>query len=126
MWVNGGAAIPIDKGGISCPPSARSDRPTQTKRRVGCAFTNMEKNNMEENNDNRFGTVEVTQKVGISAERLRYWERLGIVNPEYIQRGTRKFRRYSQEDIQRATLIRALVDHEKYSLEGAIRKIKEQ
>jgi DNA-binding transcriptional MerR regulator len=86
----------------------------------------MEKNNMEENNDNRFGTVEVTQKVGISAERLRYWERLGIVNPEYIQRGTRKFRRYSQEDIQRATLIRALVDHEKYSLEGAIRKIKEQ
>ena len=78
---------------------------------------------MKKNNDNRFGTVEVTQKIGISAERLRYWEKLGIVNPEYIQRGTRKFRRYSKEDIQRATLIRALVDREKYSLEGAIRKI---
>jgi DNA-binding transcriptional MerR regulator len=90
------------------------------------AVYDMEKNNMGKNNDNRFGTVEVTQKIGISAERLRYWEKLGIVNPEYIQRGTRKFRRYSKEDIQRATLIRELVDREKYSLEGAIRKIKEQ
>ena len=78
---------------------------------------------MKKANDNRFGTVELTQKLGISAERLRYWEKFGIVNPEYIQRGTRKFRRYSKEDIRRVTLVKMLVDGEKYTLEGAIRKI---
>jgi DNA-binding transcriptional MerR regulator len=73
-----------------------------------------------------FGTVEVTEKIGISAERLRYWEKMGIVSPEYIQRGTRKFRRYSEEDIHRASLVKTLVDCEKYTLEGAIRKLGEE
>ena len=76
--------------------------------------------------EKKFGTVEITQKVGVSAERLRYWEKLGIVNPDYAQRGTRKFRRYSEEDIHSATLVKALVDDEKYTLEGAIRKLKEK
>ncbi|MDP3732590.1 MAG: MerR family transcriptional regulator [Candidatus Omnitrophota bacterium] len=72
------------------------------------------------------GTVEATQKIGISPERLRYWERLGIVKPKYIQCGTRKFRRYCQEDIHRAVLIKTLVDNEKYTLEGAIRRLGEE
>lgn len=75
-------------------------------------------------NDDRFGTVEAVKKIGVSPERLRYWERLDIVRPKYIQCGTRKFRRYSQGDIQRAVLVKMLVDEEKYSLEGAIRKLK--
>jgi len=73
---------------------------------------------------NKFGTVEITQKVGISAERLRYWEKLGIVNPDYAQRGTRKFRRYSARDIQRAVLVKMLVDIERYTLAGALRKLE--
>ncbi len=81
---------------------------------------------MKRLDENKFGTVEVTQKVGISAERLRYWERLGIVNPEYAQCGIRKFRRYSEEDIHRATLVKSLVDCEKYTLEGAIKKLEEE
>ena len=76
--------------------------------------------------EKRLGTVEVTQKIGISAERLRYWEKLGIVKPEYVQCGIRKFRRYSNEDIHRAALVKSLVDCEKYTLEGAIRKLKEE
>jgi DNA-binding transcriptional MerR regulator len=76
--------------------------------------------------DKGFGTVETTQKIGISPERLRYWERLGIVKPKYLQCGTRKFRRYSQEDIHRAVLVKALVDNERYTLEGAIRKLGEE
>lgn len=75
-------------------------------------------------NDNRFGTVEAVKKIGVSPERLRYWERLDIVRPKYVQCGTRKFRRYSQKDIHRAILVKMLVDEEKYSLEGAIRKLK--
>lgn len=76
--------------------------------------------------DNRFGTIEATKKIGISLERLRYWELRGIVKPKYVQCGKRKFRRYSQEDIHRAILVKSLVDEEKYSLEGAIRKLKKE
>ena len=81
---------------------------------------------MKNLSEKKFGTIEVTQKVGISAERLRYWERLGIVDPKYVQCGIRKFRRYSEEDIHRATLVKSLVDCEKYTLEGAIKKLEEE
>lgn len=81
---------------------------------------------MKKCRDGRFGTVEVTQNLGLSAERLRYWEKLGIVNPEHVQHGTRKFRRYTKEDMDRATWVKTLVDCERYTLEGAIKKIKER
>ena len=81
---------------------------------------------MNPSKDRESGTVEATQKIGISPERLRYWERLGVVKPRFVPCGTRKFRRYSQEDIHRAVLIKSLVDCEKYTLEGAIRKLKEE
>ena len=73
--------------------------------------------------DQQFGSVEAARKIGISTERLRYWERRGIVKPTYIQAGTRKFRRFSLQDIKRAIFVRELVDHEKYTLEGAINKL---
>ena len=76
--------------------------------------------------DERLGTVETTQKIGVSSERLRYWERLGIVKPSYVQCGTRRYRRYSQEDIHRAVLVKALVDNEKYTLEGAMKRLEEE
>ncbi|MDD5773801.1 MAG: MerR family transcriptional regulator [bacterium] len=72
------------------------------------------------------GTSNIIEKTGISAERLRYWERLGIVKPVYVQCGKRKFRRYSEEDIHRAVLVKVLVDTEKYSLEGAVKKLDEE
>ena len=78
---------------------------------------------MKSNGDNKFGTVEASRKIGISTERLRYWERVGIVKPTYIPCGTRKFRRFSVQDIKRAVFVRELVDHEKYTLEGAIGKL---
>jgi DNA-binding transcriptional MerR regulator len=75
--------------------------------------------------EDSLGTVEITRKVGISAERLRYWEKMGIVKPILIQHGTRKFRRYSEEDIRRAVFVKSLVDHDKYTLEGALRRLQE-
>ena len=53
-------------------------------------------------NDNKFGTAAVTKRIGISFERLRYWESQGIIHPTYAKRGIRKFRRYSMADIQKA------------------------
>ena len=79
---------------------------------------------MKTTKNNKFGSVGATRKIGISTERLRYWERVGIVQPTYIQCGTRKFRRYSLQDIERAVFVRNLVDHEKYTLEGAIGKLR--
>ena len=76
--------------------------------------------------DNRFGTVETIKQIGISSERLRYWEQVGIIQPKYVQCGTRRFRRYSQEDIDRGIYVRILVDGEKYSLEGARRKLESE
>ncbi len=78
---------------------------------------------MKGKGDQKFGSVEASRKIGISTERLRYWERVGIVKPTYIPCGTRKFRRFSLQDIKRAVLVRELVDHEKYTLEGAIGKL---
>lgn len=76
--------------------------------------------------DKRFGMVEIAKKIGISPERLRYWEGLGIVKPEYIQCGVRKFRRYSEEDIHRTVLVKTLIDNEKYTLEEAIKRLDEE
>jgi DNA-binding transcriptional MerR regulator len=77
-------------------------------------------------NDGLFGSFTAAKKIGTSLERLRYWENLGIVKPNYVQCGTRRFKRYSQEDINRAILVKNLVDKEKYTLEGAIIKLKEK
>ena len=75
---------------------------------------------MHKNNDSRIGTQEAVRKLGVSFERLRYWEVRGIVRPTYAKCGTRRFRRYSREDIRRASLVKFLVDSKKYSLEGAL------
>jgi len=81
---------------------------------------------MTKRHDGKLGTIQAVKKIGISSERLRYWEAAGIVEPTYIQCGTRRYRRFSMEDIDRAFLVKKLVDHEKYSLEGAIRKLIEK
>ena len=74
--------------------------------------------------DGLFGSFTITKKIGISLERLRYWENLGIVKPRYAPCGTRKFRRYSKGDIKKAILVKKFVDKEKYTLEGAVLKLK--
>ena len=81
---------------------------------------------MTKRNDNRVGTIEVVKKTGLSSERLRYWEKAGIISPAYIQCGIRRFRRFSKRDINKILIIKKLVDHDKYTLEGAIRKLNER
>ena len=76
---------------------------------------------MKKIRDRSFGTVETINKICISSERLRYWEKGGIIQPEYVQHGTRRFRRYSQK-IDTGIYVKKLVDEEKHSLEGAKKK----
>ena len=76
-------------------------------------------------NDGLYGSFTAVKKIGTSLERLRYWENLGVVRPNYVQCGTRRFKRYSQEDLDRAVAVKRLVDEERYSLGGAIAKLKQ-
>ena len=39
---------------------------------------------MAKRNDGRIGAIEAVEKIGVSSERLRYWETAGIVKPIYI------------------------------------------
>lgn len=80
---------------------------------------------MNQKDDNRLGTVEVIRRIGISSERLRYWEYVGIVQPQYIQCGTRRFRRYSIDDVKRSLYVKKLIEEDKYSLEGARIKLQQ-
>ncbi len=47
-----------------------------------------------------------------------------MAKPKCIQCGTKKFKRYSQNDIQKIAFIKTLVDIEGYSLGGAIKKLE--
>ena len=71
-----------------------------------------------------YGTIEAARRIGISLERMYYWERKGILNPIFKKSGIREFRRYSMKDIQEAILIRNLIDNENYTLKGALEIIK--
>ena len=73
-----------------------------------------------------YGIVEAAKKIGIELHRLYCWERCGVVNPELKSFGTRLFRRYSQEDINQALLVKLLVDEEGYTLKAAVRKLGEK
>jgi len=80
----------------------------------------------EKGEKDTFGTIEAAKRIGISLERMYYWERKGVLKPSLRKSGIRKFRKYSLKDIQRALLVKDLVDREHYTLEGAIEKIKKQ
>lgn len=76
--------------------------------------------------EKKFGTIETARKIGIEMHRLYCWERHGVVRPIMQEFGTRKFRRYSQEDTERAMFIKFLVDEEGYTLRAAVRKLEER
>lgn len=77
-------------------------------------------------NDGLCGSFLITRTAGLSLERLRYWERLGIIHPSHIQCGSRRFKRYSRQDIEKVRTIKKLVDEDKYSLEGAIAQLRQR
>ena len=55
-------------------------------------------------------TYTVSRECGISIRQLYYWELIGMVRPHYENFGTRRFRRYCREDLQRLKNVKALLD----------------
>lgn len=83
-----------------------------------------EKDKKKKDGSDELGTIEAAKRIGISLERMYYWEKKGILEPSFKKFGIREFRRYSRVDIQRAILVKDLVDTEHYTLKGAIKKIR--
>lgn len=67
------------------------------------------------------GATEAATRVGITLRQLYYWERLGVVEPRRETFGDRKFRRYTERDIQVLRQVKQLVD-EGYVLSRAAEK----
>ncbi|MFQ6091847.1 MAG: MerR family transcriptional regulator [bacterium] len=67
---------------------------------------------------------DVTKRLGISHRQLYYWELKGIVRPRYVQMGSRRFKRYTREDLRKLRRMKDSLD-EGYTLEAASRKAME-
>jgi len=68
---------------------------------------------------------QAAETIGISISKLQRWEKFGIVRPCRHKSGNRTFRQYSELDISRATLVHLLMSKCFYSLEDALKKLKE-
>lgn len=75
------------------------------------------------NEEKKIGITEATIRIGISAERLRYWEVKGIILPSYERHGTKNLRRYLKKDIAIALEIKKMVDKDGFSLKGAAKRL---
>ncbi|MDP6685964.1 MAG: MerR family transcriptional regulator [Candidatus Omnitrophota bacterium] len=73
--------------------------------------------------EKNIGITKAINEIGVSAERLRYWELKGIIAPKYIGQGSKRLRRYSYEDIQIAREIKRMIEIEGYSLKGAAERM---
>ena len=70
-----------------------------------------------------FKIGDVSQITGLEPYVLRYWEtEFEILNP---QKSKKNQRVYTQEDVQKVLLIKKLLYNERYSIEGAKRRLKE-
>lgn len=76
------------------------------------------------NDKNLLCSSDIIRKLEISLRQLYYWELKGIVRPKHIQMGSRKFKRYTQEDLLRLKRMKESLD-KGYTLEAASRQVQE-
>lgn len=53
-----------------------------------------------------------------TVKMLRYWEEKGYITPERVYSGSRGYRYYSQDDVQKITRIKQYID-QGYTLQAA-------
>lgn len=66
---------------------------------------------------------EVTRKLDISLRQLYYWELKGIVKPKLITMGSREFKRYSLDDVERLQKVKEYLD-QGYTLSSAAARLE--
>lgn len=77
---------------------------------------------MNDDGIKNIGITEATVRICVSPERLRYWELKGVIVPEYKECGSKRIRRYSEEDIMIAIDIKNMID-EGFTLKGAAERL---
>ncbi len=65
---------------------------------------------------------EVRKQLNISTRQLYYWELKGIVQPRSVTRGSRKFKRFSTDDLEKLQKVKEYLD-QGYTLETAARRV---
>jgi len=83
----------------------------------------IDKGKITVNDKNLLCSSDIIRKLGISLRQLYYWELKGIVRPRHIQMGSRKFKRYSQEDFLLLKRMKESLD-KGFTLEAASRQIQ--
>jgi DNA-binding transcriptional MerR regulator len=58
-----------------------------------------------------------------TVKMLRYWEEKGYITPERVYSGTRGFRWYSPDDVQKITRIKQYID-QGYTLQASARMVE--
>jgi DNA-binding transcriptional MerR regulator len=58
-----------------------------------------------------------------TVKMLRYWEEKGYITPERVYSGTRGFRWYSLDDVQKITRIKQYID-QGYTLQSSARMVE--
>lgn len=66
---------------------------------------------------------EVVRKLDISLRQLYYWELKGIVKPRLVTMGSREFKRYSLDDLERLQKVKEYLD-QGYTLSSAAARIE--
>ena len=76
---------------------------------------------MSEGNSDIYSTSSVIQETGATLRQLYYWEKLGLIHPQYDKFGLRMYRRYVRKDIE---LINKIISYlkEGYNLQTAGKK----
>jgi len=73
------------------------------------------------NNGRSLTSTEVTRMLKISLRQLYYWELKGIIKPLTVVMGSRKFKRYTPDDMEILRKIKAFLD-EGYTLSRSVEK----
>ena len=60
-----------------------------------------------------------------TVKMLRYWQEKGYINPERVYSGSRGFRWYYPEDLEKITKIKSYID-QGYTLQASARKANEE
>jgi DNA-binding transcriptional MerR regulator len=60
-----------------------------------------------------------------TVKMLRYWEEKGYISPERVYSGSRGYRFYSHDDVQKITRIKNYID-QGYTLHGAVQMADEK
>ena len=72
-----------------------------------------------------YSTYTVTKECGISTRQLYYWELIGMIRPHYETFGTRRFRRYTNQDLHTLKQVKSLLD-EGFTLQAIRDKVSKE